>query len=267
MQTAIICSQQDTAGLNIKDKLLQMYDFKEEGYFEESRYYRLKNIGLYTTEHDSVDCENVDEKIDADLFVFATKHESKAGIPSLCVHTQGNWGSADYGGKPRTLCVCPASYLKEGFRKIHELAGDSGYDIIQEVTHHGPFLEKPSFFIEIGSNKERWEDESAARIIAKTIMHLIEEKPNYRTAIGIGGLHHSPNFKKIILDTDIAMGHICPKYQLKNLDIEMVNQAIAKTRPSPEMVILDWKGLSGYKNKMKKIIDQIKLPIKRTSDF
>ena len=57
---------------------------------------------------------------------------------------------------------------------------------------------------------------------------------------GIGGLHYANNFNKRILDSDIAIGHICPKYALENLDKEMILQGMSKTVPKADFVLLDW---------------------------
>ncbi|MBS1266769.1 MAG: D-aminoacyl-tRNA deacylase [Candidatus Woesearchaeota archaeon] len=268
MKYAIIVSEKDLAGMNIKKTLLDLYSFEKKGVFESEPVYELENTKLYTTQKDSVYCENMDMQIKADMFIFATKHESKSGIPSLSVHTQGNWGSADFGGKKSQLAVSPANYLKKGLIKLQNLAKNTDYDIIQECTHHGPYLQKPSMFIEIGSSKQRWTDKNASNIIAETIHSIItSDIPKYRTAVGIGGLHHTPNFKKIILDSDIAIGHVCPKYMVKNLTLEMIKQAMDRTIPKSELIILDWKGLSGHKDKIKRLMKKIDVEIKRTKEF
>ncbi len=249
---AIITSKQDLAGVNIAEEL------KKEPL---EKY----NAELYEVEEKSVNAENIDKKIEADLFIFATKHESKSGIPSLSVHSPGNWGIAELGGKDNELCICPASYLKEALIFL-EKNNTINYDIVQECTHHGPFLEKPCFFIEIGSTEKEWKNKEAGKIITKTIIYLLKNKPKqYESAVGLGGLHTTPNFKKIILNSDIAIGHVCPKYNLENLNENNLKQAIEKTIPKSELIILDWKGLKEHKEKVKLLTSNFK--VKRTSDF
>lgn len=249
---AIITSKQDLAGINIAEEL------KKENL---EKY----NAKLYEIEEYSIDAEDIDKKIQADLFIFATKHESKSGIPSLSVHSLGNWGKAELGGKDNELCICPASYLKEALIFL-EKNNTINYDIVQECTHHGPYIEKPCFFIEIGSVEEQWKNKEAGNIIAKTIMYLLENPPKeHRTAVGLGGLHTTPNFKKIILNSDIAIGHVCPKYNLENLNEDNLKQAIERTLPKSSLIILDWKGLKQYKEKVKQLVENYE--VKRTSDF
>ncbi len=268
MKIAIIASRKDPAGMNIAESLKSLYPFKATNQkFEREPIYELESAKLYITETDSIYCENIDKKIEADLFIFATKHQSKTKIPSLSAHAPGNWGKAEFGGKDKKLCIAPANYLKEAIIKMEEL-NTLGFEVVQECTHHGPYLEKPVMFIEIGSSEEQWGNKEAGKIIAKVIYHLITaEIPEYRTAFGIGGQHTTTNFKKIILKTDIALGHACPKYNLESLDEEMLEQAIIKSASPAEIVILDWKGLKEHKQKITDLLKKLNIDYTRTDKF
>jgi D-aminoacyl-tRNA deacylase len=279
MKIAIICSTEDPASRTIRSCLLELYKFKEtKDNFEGVQILELQEPGipeaqfvrLCTTTLPPVHCEDFDKKIQADLFIFATKHEAKSKIPSLSLHTQGNWARAELGGKERQLGISPANYLKEGLRKLEELSPElksRGFEVIQECTHHGPFLTKPAMFIEIGSSEEQWDNREAGKIIAQVIHHLSTRQPQKsRTAVGIGGPHHTPNFKKIILGTDIAIGHVCPKYMLASLDKEMLLQALERTEPKADLIILDWKGLED-KERLLALIAETGTETKRTKEF
>ena len=50
---------------------------------------------------------------------------------------------------------------------------ESDYDITLETTHHGPVLQKPTLYVEIGSTEDRWSDRIAARVWAETITECI----------------------------------------------------------------------------------------------
>lgn len=263
MNIAIIVSKKDPAGMNIKNRLLEQYQWENIN----NKKYHLKNnkkISLNIVEKESIYNEDIDKEIDADLFVFATKHQSKSGVHSLSVHSPGNWTKAEFGGKDRMLCVAPASYLRKALFKLKENIIE-GYEVIQEVTHHGPYLEKPCFFIEIGSNLESWQNKEAAKVIAKVIIEVLEEDiEEYKVAFGIGGLHHSPILTKVMEKTKVAFGHICPKYNLENLDKEMILQAIEKTNEKVEFVVLDWKGMGKEKQRIMKLLEEMKLEVKRS---
>ncbi|MBW3003007.1 hypothetical protein KY337_00455 [Candidatus Woesearchaeota archaeon] len=266
----------DYAGAGIKEKLIETFEFKKTAdVFDDEAVYVLDDSGIgeevkiYTVKGECIFHEELDKRIDASLFIFATTHSAASGIASLSVHTQGNWGGeATYGGRPRTLAVAPASLLKKCMLYLVKFKGDLEYDIVQEVTHHGPDLEKPCMFIEIGSSEKQWKDERAAEIIAKTIIAALRDKTEYKAAVGVGGLHTTPNFKKIILGDEVAIGHVCPKYMIESFDSDMLDQAIEKTVPKPSLIILDWKGLgAGNKDRVKEICEKSGLEVKRTSDF
>ncbi len=267
MNIAIIVSKKDEAGMNIRDSLLT-YKFNEtEETFEGNKVFSIDNIKLYTAETESIYCEDIDKEIDADLFIFATKHESASKVNSLSVHSPGNWGEAKYGGKEKQLGIAPEFHLKAALKKLEEL-NNRDYEVVQECTHHGPFLNKPCMFIEIGSSLEQWKDKKAADIIAKTIMEtLSKEQEECKVAVGIGGLHHTPNFKRIILESDIAIGHVCPKYMLEELNKDLIKQAVEKSTKKAELAILDWKGLSQHKQKVTSLLEKLNIPYKKVNDI
>ncbi|MBC8495138.1 hypothetical protein H8D36_03225 [archaeon] len=256
MKIAIVSSKEDEAGMNIQSFLKDLIKPKMGSH----------EVSLQIYDKETIYLENLDEELGCDMIIFATKHESKSGVHSLSVHTQGNWGKAGLGGKPNDLGISPACWLKEAMKILEQKAIALHYEVIQEVTHHGPSLSVPSFFIEIGSSVEEWNNPKAGKLLAETIVELLEmDVPTYKTAVGIGGLHHTPSFKKIILNSDIALGHACPKYNLENLDKKMLIQAMKKTVPKAELVIIDWKGVGSYKEQLKEMLEGIDW--KRTKDF
>lgn len=267
MKTAIIASKKDPAGMNIRENLLSLFKFeKTTGSFEYNPIFKLGDIKLYTTETESIYLENIDKKIDAELFVFASKHQSKEGVHSLSVHAPGNWGKADFGGAERTLCVSSAVYLKNAFLKLKEMAEGMEYGITLEATHHGPVVNKPCFFIEIGSDEAQWKNKEAGKIIAKTIMAVLQDKleNNFKIAFAIGGPHYCNTFNKIMERTDIAIGHICPKYHLESLDKEMIGQAVKKISEKTDFALLDWKGLGKEKQRIAGMLESMGLSFQRT---
>jgi D-aminoacyl-tRNA deacylase len=148
---AIIVSSVDPAGMNIKENLLELGFERSPDTFEGSPVFVRSEARLFTLSGDSIRADHLDDAIQADLFIFATKHQSSQGVLSLSVHVPGNWGQADMGGKERSLCVAPASFIKEGFLALREL--NQGFEVTVEQTHHGPFLSTPSMFIEIGGRR------------------------------------------------------------------------------------------------------------------
>ncbi len=270
MKLAIIVSTKDPAGMNIKERLLETGKFKETAEWKGHKIYEYnKDCHLYTTDTDSIRNEDIDKEIKADFFLFATKHSSSAGVRSLSVHSIGNWGKAEYGGKDKSLVFSDGNLLRYSLFLLEEL-NNLEIETIQEVTHHGPYLEKPTMFIEIGSEEKGWKDKKAAEILAKAIINVVEtlqqnKLPKFTIAFGIGGLHHSPIFTSIMHKTDLAFSHICPKYNLENLSIELIKEAMEKGKA--ELVVLDWKGLGKEKQRIVEMLDKNNITYKRSKDL
>jgi len=139
-----------------------------------------------------------------------------------------------------------------------------------ESTHHGPYIETPSLFIEIGSTSEEWNDKKAGDLIAKTIIQAVntfKENKNIKPAFGIGGPHYCPNFNEIQLGNKFAISHVIAEYALP-LTPSMVTEAINKTLPKINCVLVDWKGLGNatQRNNALELLKKFNLEIVKTSD-
>jgi D-aminoacyl-tRNA deacylase len=267
MEIAIIASKKDPASMNIRSHLIKSFS-RTKINFDDEAVYNYKNLKLYTIQQELVHYESIDKEINADFFIFISKHQSQAAIPTLSVHNIGNWADNKVGGKKNTLVYTSALMINKAFLVLNEVGKDSGYEIVYEATHHGPFLDKPTFFIEIGSTKKEWLDEKAGAIISDTLLKCLFQNNNQSdVVIGIGGLHTCPEFNKISLRNKIALSHICPKYMLSSLNKEMLEEAIEKTVEKVEYVLLDWKGLGSEKQRIIDILKELKLDYKKTSSL
>ncbi|MBU0615798.1 MAG: hypothetical protein KJ601_06920, partial [Nanoarchaeota archaeon] len=155
---SIIVSKKDTAGMNIKACLAD------------------KGIDAITIAQDSIDADNLD--LDSDLYIFATKHKSAEKVPSLCVHTPGNWLKAEHGGFESQLCISPALWIKYAYLGLKKQAPE--HNVTLEATHHGPYLKKPAMFIEIGSSEQEWQRKDLGEIIAKTLVNISKTEPQHQ---------------------------------------------------------------------------------------
>ncbi|MBI5065777.1 hypothetical protein HZA97_06070 [Candidatus Woesearchaeota archaeon] len=266
MQFAIIIGQ-DLAGQNIKDKLINNFSFKQtKEVFNDLPVYEFKNAKIYAVKEKSVYNEDLDKQINADFFIFATTHFSKSGIPSLTVHPIGNWGGADLGGRPKLLVLTDAVMMKKALLFLDKINTLKDFAIAQEATHHGPYLEKPSLFIEIGSGEEQWKNQEAGRIIAECIVEIVKEygsqtanrEPqtvNLVPVVGLGGLHIHQQFEKFRRITNYAFGHVCPQYNVANFDEEMLKQALEKS--NAKLVVYDHKSVGNAESK-NRLLDLLK---------
>jgi D-aminoacyl-tRNA deacylase len=258
MTFCVICSKKDPAGLNIISELNKINN----------------KIPTFIEDKEIIFLEDIDKKHNFDFIIFASKHQSSKNVQSLTIHSIGNWKNANFGGK--SGLICPSSSLIN--KKIFQILNKNSQEIkdflpSMEVTHHGPYIEKPSLFIEIGSSVSEWENPLLGKIIAKTIndflVNPLTEK--YPSAIAIGGLHYCQSFNEIQLGKKFAISHTIPEYVMP-LTEEMLNQAIEKTVEKTEYFILDWKGLGNSEKKQEsmKVIEKIsslkKIKLLRTRD-
>lgn len=213
-------------------------------------------VKIIKTKNNVLDLESDLKNIkDAELIIVASTHKSEAKVPMLNAHFTGNFGEdVSHGGLAKTLSVAPALYQRAAVLRYAELQkGDprlKDYKVGIEATHHGPTLDLPILFVEVGSTEKEWNDLVACEAAARVIYNLVSEKPaNAPVVIGFGGTHYCQQFTKKLFDEGFAFGHICPKYAAENLTEGVILQAIGKTIPKPEKVFIEWKGLSGEQRK------------------
>ncbi len=267
----IVACKKNPAAINITTQLSQ---------FRQNPVLAGMNSGpsfdFYLTEEEVLFNENLDmEKINKyDFVIFPCTHKSEKGEKSLSVHAPGNWRSAELGGEKTKICPTSALFQKQMFEKL-KINADShnlkDYKVTLECTHHGPLIEKPCIFIELGSTETEWKDRRAAFVIAKTIRDVIQdfkENPYNEIALGIGGPHYCPSFNKIQSKSNVAISHVIPRYVLP-LTEEMVKEAIEKTQEEIDFVLLDWKGLGSAEERERilNILDKLFLQHKRTSEI
>ena len=267
----IIASKLDKAGTNITTALSQ---FRKNPLL--SSIGDKPSFDFYLIETEIVDDAEIDkEKINKyDFIIFASKHQSEKGGKTLSIHAPGNWRSADFGGESGKICPDSALFQKQLFENLNKISNEyeiKDYNITLECTHHGPLIDKPCVFIEIGATETEWNDRRAAFVVAKTISETIEkfkENPYNEIAIGIGGPHYCPNFNKIQLNSNVAISHIIPQYAFP-LKEEMILEAIKKTKEEIDFVILDWKGLGGAEQRQEiiKILEDNYIQWKKTSEI
>lgn len=261
----IIASKADKAGKNIVTELFQYVDeFKSD------------NIDFYLIEDSILDERNLDlTKIDQyDFIIFASKHKSDQSKKTLSIHSPGNFKEVWGGGQKGKLAPSSALFNKHLFEVLNQKVQEAdlrNYNLTLEVTHHGPLINKPCVFIEIGSTETEWKDRRAGFVIAKTIKQAIETfRPSaYReVAIGIGGPHYSPSFNKLQLNSNIAISHIIPGYA-QPIDEQMIQEAIKKTFEEVDFTIIDYKGLgkAEERDKVIEILEKNYIQWKKTSEI
>ena len=226
-------------------------------------------MNLITLNEESVKAQDLPEKFpNADLIVFISRHSSQSGKPTLSVHTPGNFGDAELGGFPRTLSVSPASAMQTALKALmhYKEALNLDYEVSFECTHHGPSLNVPAMFVELGSSPAQWSDLRAAEAVAHSAMTAIANfnAPTTSAVLGIGGTHYNQRFTLMALVGEAAFGHMIPKYAVSSVDAEMLSQCVEKTLEKVPLAILDWKGIkSEDKPNLLSALETAGLPFKK----
>ena len=250
MKPLVVISKINAASQNIKRALLAMerMEGREPGFWEGEDF---------CMEECSAEIVHAIPKHDASYYVYASTHKSASNTPSFTAHTPGNWGSADLGGEPRTLNAAFGSKVKAAARKMKE-KNTLGWQVAVEADHHGPTVEKPILFVEIGSTEKEWENSDAGKIAAAGILAAIRSSSSPPCYVGFGGSHYCPKFAPMVLGGKEAFGHIISGYAIEKegVDEGMVRQALGKNAEKIEGVMIDWKGIKqGPKQKLIAILD------------
>jgi D-aminoacyl-tRNA deacylase len=215
---SLVCSLQDAAGINIRDRLLETKEWSKidlpaerkmtaalkqhpimrfeldeniySNFFTE--IYELKQndvlFRLFTLDGRLLFQDELDKRLsfmgfESDLIVFLSKHKSKSEMKSLTVHPTGNCLEAMYGGYPRELNVPAPLEMKKLLLHMDRQREKytPQYDVTFEVTHHGPTrLHVPSLFIEIGSAEPEWRNKNAGKVLADAILSLADFEKDMR---------------------------------------------------------------------------------------
>lgn len=270
----LVASSKDVAGLNIAKQILCQYAFsKTPKTFQENPVYHAeingKQVQLITLQEETINAQNLPNHFtNLDLVVFISKHSSTSGTPTLSVHTPGNFAAAELGGLPRKVSISPATALQNALKALKRFKEEMqlDYEVSYECTHHGPSLNVPCMFVELGSSEKQWSDSKAAGAVAHAAMEAVTEfSVSERTAVlGIGGPHYNQRFTKLALNNEAIFGHIIPKYAVQCVDAEILSQCVERTLEKVEYAILDWKGIKSQdKAKLLAALQEIGLPYKK----
>jgi D-aminoacyl-tRNA deacylase len=229
----LIASEPDEASRNQRAALLELASWSEDEAFEGSPAWSLRDTLLVTTREAHLYRDHLDRDLSIafgetlEFVVYLSKHRSESETRSLTVHPIGNPVDAAFGGQPGVLVPAAARWMTAALRALRREARSLPYEVTFEATHHGPYLESPTFFIEQGSTEPEWEDREASAAIARALLDLAPlDAP---VAVGMGGGHYVPRHRDLALERKIAFGHLLPAYALEHAPASIVDQAVERT--------------------------------------
>lgn len=230
--------------------------------------------------------------------IFPSRHAAISGRASLTLHPigvphlplgeHGPYGG--YGGQtpPPNPRLAPWwKLLLERAPKIPEL---EHFDLSLEVTHHGPFLEAPALFIEVGSTDATWGHEGAADLLAGIIRDgllspdsktwsEVSNKEEQLVLVTLGGGHYAPRANNLAALENIWLGHMLASYALPFTLVEgeeptgtwkqAINDAIDSTHkafPGGELIVsMDKKAFKGWQRQaIRQHLETMNIPLLTT---
>lgn len=167
-----------------------------------------------------------------DEVMFLSKHSAASGKASLTVHPIGiPWvGGNDpgpYGGIPGR-CSPPNARIASIYRALLKQAADKQmkdqFNVTMEATHHGPQVDVPTCFIEIGSTENEWSIPELGQFWAQLLTEHFRDT-NVATDNGgsggvvvmsIGGGHYVPKLNDAArFGEGLLTGHALATYSLQ----------------------------------------------------
>jgi D-aminoacyl-tRNA deacylase len=243
----LVASEADEASRTQREELLGTTSWTSEREFAGRPTWRHGDLALVTVPEHHLYRDHLDRDLEVafgapvDLVVYLSKHRSESGRPSLTVHPIGNPGAAEFGGQPETLVPAAPQWMTAALRALRQEARDLPFEVTFEATHHGPYLEASTFYIEQGSTEREWSDPKAAHAIARVLLSLAPlDAP---IAIGIGGGHYMPRHTSVALTRRIAFGHLLPSHVLDASTLDRIDRAVDRT-PGAQIAYLHRKSLS-----------------------
>ncbi len=153
----IVTSSEDPASMNIRGRLLEKQGWVQGGFFGAHPAFERDDFAMVQVDRIHLEEDNIDERAlqalgqPVELVVFASRHRAESRIPTLTVHPIGNYSTADFGGRAGFLCATAPNLMTSALRSLAEHARGMGFNVSFETTHHGPAVDSPAFYIEIGS--------------------------------------------------------------------------------------------------------------------
>ncbi len=268
----LISSIKDTAGSHMHAVITRhwqkcdMYHF-DDGFESEVYMYQTPYYVYYALQiqQDSVYAQYIENDLQKKFpnifaFLFLTKHASKSGIPSFCVHTQGNIGQNQLGGNAFDVAICPVLLKNRLFDVLFE-RNTFGFEVVHECTHHGPSTTIPSVFYEIGSTQTQWSNNTYAQFMYECLMQVLaeykgESQSNAVAVTLLGGPHTCTNIHQLCVQKKVLLAHACANYALLDLTTEMILQLQEKTTVHP-LILVDYKSLNAeQKNHVVQLLEQ-----------
>jgi D-aminoacyl-tRNA deacylase len=302
MVSLILVSGGDVASTNQAKELLKLADWDSLDSIEGHQAYSFKHARMWWIEDGCLWEDDLDKRWEEATgetpteVIFPSRHSAASGNASLTLHPIGTMQIPpneipDYGGRAGD-CPPPNPRIAAWWRELNRVASKlDEFDLSLETTHHGPWIETPSLFIEIGSTSETWGHKEAAKLLAG-IIHRglgLDDSAGLgvwngqgRVVVTLGGGHYAPRGNLLASHEGIWIGHMLATYALpfsKNEVGEVggmwensIRKAIAATKlgfPGGEVVCsMDKKAFKGWQRQaIRDLLEELGIPLLKSADI
>ena len=302
MVSLIVVSGGDIASTNQADELLKMCNWTELGLVEGLPAYSFMHARMWWMKDGCLWENDLDKRWEKETgeipteIIFPSRHSAASGNPSLTLHPIGTMqvphdSTPQYGGRAAD-CPPPNPRIAAWWRELNKVASDlDDFDLSLETTHHGPWVETPSLFIEIGSTEATWGHEGAATLLAGIIYRglgldggdgLGNWSGNGRVVITLGGGHYAPRGNFLAMHEDVWIGHMLATYALpfekdddgtiSGMWENSLRKAIDSTKiayPDGEIVCsMDKKAFKGWQRQaIRDLLEELNVPLLKRSEI
>ena len=207
--TVLITSTRDEASATIASGLVKNHDFQStEIALMGKPVFQKGSLLLVTIDTKIISPPDLDTYFNPQAYIFLSRHRAESGIPSLTVHTTGNFtDKPSLGGRPKEVGGVNPDLQKNYLIALNKRKDEiKDYQLTIEATHHGPTsLKRPVLFVELGSSEKNWGDERAGKVIGDALIEALTQGRSWdRVAIAFGGPHYPAKFNKLLLESDVA---------------------------------------------------------------
>ena len=242
----IVYSIDDKVSSGIAEILKDGMELRKDGEIEGMAHFRSGGVHMLEVKKPLIYCDFVDGIDGIDFIIFPSKHVSEKGVISYTVHSEGNWSnSAELGGRPNELSFAIPDMMAKSLKALASNPTNA-IGAVYEATHHGPLLQRPSYFIEFGGpeNIVRNPGQKFLAVVARAISETLNG-PNVeydKVAIGIGGSHYPSKFTKLALEGKYCFSHIMSRHYIDRLC--MLDQAYERSTLRPDCAVIEWKSMN-----------------------
>lgn len=244
MVTLVVATTLDPASIGPASAFLSMPGWQPGPLLQGMVSYANKGVRLLKHDNSIVSEDHLDKRWEEATgeavqdVIFLSRHTAVSNRPALTVHPIGiphlrNDEVPPAGGKPGWAAppnprMGPWLRLLKDIAKSHNLTPE--FEVTLEATHHGPEINSPTMFVEIGSTEDYWKREDAAQAVALLLWKGLglgggaaigdwSRNDGHKILIGIGGGHYAPRHMDIALKDGVWVGHLLSGYSLPMEDV------------------------------------------------